>query len=106
MAWIVLLGAALFEVGWASLLPATDGFRRLAPTVLMLALLALSMLGLAYAARTIPIGTAYAVWVGIGAAGTVVIGIAVHGDPAGAARVLFLVLLLVSVVGLKLTGAH
>ena len=104
MAWIVLVVSGLFEVAWAVLLPATRTFTRPLPTVATLVCLVLSMVGLAFAARTLPIGTAYAVWVGIGAAGTVAFGILVHHDPVNAARLAFLGLLLVSIVGLKATS--
>lgn len=104
MSWILLVVAGALEVGWASLLPVTDGFTRPAPTALFLLMLTASMLGLAKATQTIPIGTGYAVWVGIGAAGTAVVGIAVHGDPATPARAGFLALLVLSIVGLKLAS--
>ena len=104
MAWIVLVLAGLFEVGWAVLLPATRTFTRPVPTVATLVCLAVSMVGLAFAARTVPIGTAYAVWVGIGVAGTVAFGIVVHHDPVSPVRLGFLALLGVSVVGLRATS--
>lgn len=101
MSWVLLVIAGALEVGWASMLPATHGLTRPGPTALFLVLLTASMLGLAKATQTIPIGTGYAVWVGIGAVGTAAIGIAVHGDPATPARVGFLALLIVSIIGLK-----
>jgi quaternary ammonium compound-resistance protein SugE len=105
--WILLVVAGLLEVAWASTLPATDGLSRPAPTALFLALLAASMVALAKASEDIPLGTAYAVWVGIGAVGAAVVGIAAHGDPATPARIGFLALLVVAIVGLKATGgAH
>ena len=104
MAWLILVGAGLFEVAWAVLLPATRTFTRPLPTVATLVCLAVSMAGLAVAVRTLPVGTAYAVWVGIGAAGAVVFGILVHHDPVQPARVAFLALLVVSIVGLKATS--
>ena len=104
MPWILLVIAGLLEVAWASVLPATSGLTRLWPTVGFLALLAGSMVLLARAAEEIPVGTAYGVWVGIGAIGAAIVGIAVHGDPASPARVGFLALLVVAVVGLKLTA--
>jgi quaternary ammonium compound-resistance protein SugE len=105
MSWFLLVVAGLLEVAWASVLPSTAGLTRLLPTAAFLGLLAASMFLLAKAAETIPLGTAYGVWVGIGAVGAAVVGIAVHGDPAGPARIAFLVLLVVSVVGLKATSA-
>ncbi len=105
MSWILLVVAGLLEVAWASALPATDGLSRPAPTALFLALLAASMVALSKASEEIPLGTAYGVWVGIGAVGAAAVGIAVHGDPATPARIFFLALLVVAIVGLKVTGA-
>jgi len=104
MAWFVLVAAGLLEVAWASVLPSTEGLTRPVPTAAFLVLLAASMIGLAKATETIPLGTAYGVWVGIGAVGAALVGIAVHGDPATPARVAFLALLIVAIVGLKATG--
>lgn len=104
MAWLLLIIAGLLETGWAIGLKHTDGFTKLWPSVLTIAGIALSMFLLAVAARTLPIGTAYPVWVGIGAAGAVVLGIVMLGEPAGWARLFFLALLLVAIVGLKVTG--
>jgi len=106
MAWLILVISGLLEVGWASSLPATHGFTRPLPTVLVLVLIAASMTGLAIAARSIPIGTAYAVWVGIGALGTVLAGVLVYHEPVTLARAMFVAMLLASVIGLRLTGAH
>jgi quaternary ammonium compound-resistance protein SugE len=106
MPWVLLVIAGLLEVGWAAVLPATHGLSRLVPTAGFLVLLAGSMLALAVAAREIPLGTAYSVWVGIGAVGAAVVGMVWHGDPATPLRVAFLSLLVVSIVGLKLTGGH
>lgn len=104
MSWILLIVAGLLEVAWAAALPATRGLTRPGPTALFLVALAGSMYLLARATRTIPLGTAYVVWVGIGALGAALVGLAFHGDPATPARLGFLTLLLVSVVGLKLTS--
>ena len=106
MAWVLLVVAGLLEVGWASVMPATHGLTRPLPTVGFVVLLVASMLMLSAATRTIPLGTAYAVWVGIGAVGAALVGIVVHGDPATPARVLFLALLVLAVIGLKTTSAH
>jgi quaternary ammonium compound-resistance protein SugE len=103
-AWTWLVIAGLFETGWAIGLKYTDGFTRLVPSALTLSALAASMVLLARAARELPIGTAYAVWVGIGALGAAVLGIFLFGEPASAPRLGFLALLLVSIVGLKLTA--
>lgn len=106
MAWILLVVAGVLEVAWAAVLPATNGLTRPGPTAGFLALLALSMVALAKAAETIPIGTAYAVWVGIGAVGASIVGIAAHGDPATPVRLGFLVLLVVAIIGLKLSSGQ
>lgn len=106
VSWVLLVVAGLLEVAWASLLPHTHGLTRLVPTVGFLVLLAASMYALAKAAETIPLGTAYGVWVGIGAVGAAVVGIAYHGDPASPARIAFLVLLVVAIGGLKATSGH
>jgi quaternary ammonium compound-resistance protein SugE len=106
MAWILLLVAGLLEVGWSSGMKYTDGFTRLVPSVLTGAGIAASMVLLSYAAKSLPIGTAYGVWVGIGAAGAAVLGMVVLGEPATAARIFFVCLLLVAVVGLKVTSGH
>jgi quaternary ammonium compound-resistance protein SugE len=104
MAWIYLLIAGLLEVAWAIGLKYTDGLRRPAPTLFTAVALVASMWLLALAARELPIGTAYAVWVGIGATGAAVLGVVLLGEPLTAARAAFLALLVVSIVGLKLTA--
>jgi quaternary ammonium compound-resistance protein SugE len=104
MAWLWLLIAGLLETGWAIGLKYTDGFTKFWPSALTIAGIVVSMFLLSVAARTLPIGTAYPVWVGIGAAGAVILGIFVLGEPASAARLFFLTLLLVAIVGLKMTG--
>ncbi|CAL9537917.1 MULTISPECIES: DMT family transporter [Streptomyces] len=106
MAWVLLVVAGLLEVGWAIGLKYTEGFTRLVPSVLTGAGIVASMVLLSYAARTLPIGTAYGVWVGIGAAGAAVMGMLVLGEPVTAARVFFISLLVVAVVGLKATSGH
>ncbi|MFH9963885.1 quaternary ammonium compound efflux SMR transporter SugE [Streptomyces mirabilis] len=106
MAWILLLVAGLLEVGWSIGMKYTDGFTRLVPSVLTGAGIIASMVLLSYAAKSLPIGTAYGVWVGIGAAGAAVLGMLVLGEPATAARIFFVCLLLMAVVGLKVTSGH
>ncbi|MEV4440106.1 multidrug efflux SMR transporter [Streptomyces sp. NPDC049577] len=106
MAWVLLVVAGLLEVGWAVGLKHSEGFTRPWPSVLTVAGIVASMLLLARAARELPIGTAYGVWVGIGAAGAAVLGMTVLGEPVTAWRVFFVVLLLVAVVGLKVTSGH
>jgi quaternary ammonium compound-resistance protein SugE len=104
MAWMMLFVAGLFETGWAIGLKYTEGFTRLGPTVLTAIALLISMVLLGLAARDLPIGTAYAVWVGIGALGAAVLGVVLFDEPVTAPRIAFLTLLLVSIVGLRLTG--
>ena len=106
MPWILLIAAGLLEVGWASVLPSTHGFTRPWPTALFIALLAGSMALLARATQSIPVGTAYAVWVGIGAVGAALVGIVGRGESTGTARLAFLGLLVVAIVGLKAVGSH
>lgn len=104
MPWLALLLAGLLEICWAVGLKYTDGFRRPLPSVLVIIAIAASMFLLSWAARTLPIGTAYAIWVGIGALGAAILGVALFDEPITAARVGFLLLLLVSIVGLKITS--
>ncbi|MGY0067588.1 DMT family transporter [Streptomyces sp. QTS137] len=106
MAWVLLVVAGLLEVGWAVGMKYTEGFTRPVPSLLTGAGIVASMVLLSYAAKTLPIGTAYGVWVGIGAAGAAVLGMAVLGEPVTAARIFFVCLLVVAVVGLKATSGH
>lgn len=101
MAWLVLIVSGFLETVWAVALESSKGFTRLVPSLVFGVALLFSMGGLAYAMRTIPIGTGYAVWVGIGAVGTAVYGMAVLGDAVTAARVACLLLIVSGVVGLK-----
>jgi quaternary ammonium compound-resistance protein SugE len=101
MAWLVLLVSGVLETVWAVALTNSKGFSRLVPTLVFAVALALSMGGLAYAMRSVPIGTGYAVWVGIGAIGTALYGMTALGDPATAARIGCLLLIVSGVVGLK-----
>ena len=102
MAWIVLLVAGIMEVGWAVGLKYTDGFTRLWPTVATGAALVASMGLLGMALRTLPLGTAYAVWTGIGTVGTAVLGIVLFREPATAMRLVCIGLIVAGIVGLKL----
>ena len=104
MAWLMLFIAGLFEIGWAIGLKYTEGFSRLWPTVWTLAAMAVSVWLLGVAVRTLPVGTAYAVWTGIGAVGTVLLGMALFGDPVNAARLLCVGLIVAGILGLKLSG--
>ncbi|HEX8667752.1 MAG TPA: multidrug efflux SMR transporter [Allosphingosinicella sp.] len=105
MAWLLLCIGGLFEVGFTTSLRFVEGFRNLPWTLAFLVSVTLSMGLLEYAARTIPMGTAYAVWGGIGAAGTVIVGIWWFGEPAGSLRILLLLALIGCIVGLRLTAA-
>jgi quaternary ammonium compound-resistance protein SugE len=104
VSWALVVLAGLFEVCWAIGLKYTEGFTRLWPTVFTLITLVVSMILLAKAAANLPIGTAYGVWVGIGAMGAALLGIVLFKEPVTPARVFFLILLLVSIVGLKWTS--
>jgi quaternary ammonium compound-resistance protein SugE len=103
MPWVLLIIAGLLEVCWAIGLKYTEGFTRPLPSVLTIIAIIASMVLLSLAARSLPIGTAYAVWVGIGALGAAILGIVLFREPVTAARVFFLALLLTSIIGLKLT---
>lgn len=105
MAWVLLFLAGILETAWAIGLKYTHGFTRFWPSVLTGLAIAASMILLSLAARTLPISTAYAVWVGIGAAGTMLLGVAFLGEPASPARLFFFALLLIAIAGLKATSA-
>ncbi len=104
MAWIYLALAGVLEIGWAVGLKYTQGFTRPVPTVLTVASMVASLGLLGLALRSLPIGTAYAVWTGIGTIGTAALGIALFGEPATAARLACIALILVGIIGLKLVG--
>lgn len=106
MAWAYLVVAGLLEVVWAIGLKYTDGFRRPAATAVTVAAMVASMWLLGIAARVLPIGTAYAVWVGIGATGAAILGVVLFGEPLTPLRSVFLALLVLAIVGLKLTAAQ
>ena len=101
-AWLVLLLAGLCEVGWAVGLKFTDGFSRLLPSVLTVALMAASVLLLAWSLKTLPVGTAYAVWTGIGAVGTALLGIWLFGESREVLRLVCIGLIVAGILGLKL----
>jgi quaternary ammonium compound-resistance protein SugE len=103
-AWMLLVAAGVLEVGWAVGLRYTEGFTRLVPSTLTIGTMVASMYLLAQAVRTIPVGTGYAVWTGIGAVGTAIFGIAVLGEPRHAARIVSLLLIVVGILGLKLSS--
>ena len=104
MAWVVLFVAGLFEIGWAVGLKYTDGFTRLWPTVGTAVALVASMSLLGLALRALPLGTAYAVWTGIGSIGTAVLGIVLFREPATAMRLACIGLIVAGIVGLKLAA--
>ena len=104
MSWIILFIAGLFEIGWAIGLKYTHGFTRLWPTLGTVAAMAISVALLGLAMRELPVGTAYAVWTGIGAVGTVILGIVLFHDPANAARLICVGLIVAGIIGLKLSS--
>ncbi len=104
MAWIYLLVAGLLEIGWAIGLKYTAGFTKLVPTVLTAGSMVASVVLLGLAVRTLPLGTAYAVWTGIGTVGTVILGIVLFAEPATAIRVGCIALIIAGIAGLKLTA--
>lgn len=101
MAWIYLIVAGLFEIAWAMGMKFTDGFSKLWPTVAVLALMGMSVYFLSLAVKTLPVGTAYAVWTGIGIAGTSILGMVWFDEPVSLIRLVLIFLILASVVGLK-----
>ena len=103
--WIILVIAGLFEIGWAIGLKYTQGFTRLWPTLGTVGAMVISVGLLGVAMRELPVGTAYAVWTGIGAVGTVILGIVLFGDPANAPRLVCVGLIVAGILGLKLTSA-
>ena len=105
MAWLYLILAGLFEIGWAIGLKYTQGFTRLWPTLGTVGAMVISVGLLGVAMRELPVGTAYAVWTGIGAVGTVILGIVLFGDPANAPRLVCVGLIVAGILGLKLTSA-
>ncbi len=106
MAWLYLCLAGLFEIGFASAIKPMDGHKHLGWTLVFYVCVILSFSFLEHAARTLPIGTAYAVWTGIGGVGVAIIGIVFLGDPVNFWRIVFLTLLISSLIGLKLTSGH
>jgi quaternary ammonium compound-resistance protein SugE len=105
MAWVYLVIAGIFEVVWAMGLKYSHGFTKLWPTLITLGGMVISFYLLSLATKTLPMGTAYAVWTGIGALGAVLMGILLLGEPVNVLRIVFLGFILVGIVGLKLTSA-
>jgi quaternary ammonium compound-resistance protein SugE len=104
MAWIYLFAAGLFEIGWAVGMKYTHGFTRLEPSLLTLASMAVSLGLLGLALKTLPLGTAYAIWTGIGTIGTVILGIVLFSEPAEAVRLACIGLIVAGILGLKLVS--
>ena len=102
MAWILLVLAGLFEVGWAIGLKYTEGFSRLWPTIWTALAMITSLWLLGVAMKSLPVGTAYSVWVGVGAVGTVILGIVLLGEPANASRLISVALIVAGIIGLKI----
>lgn len=105
MSWTILLIAGLFECAWAIGLKYTDGFSRFWPSAFTVTAMVISVVLLGIAMRNLPVGTAYAVWTGIGAVGTVILGIVLFSEPANAARLVCVGLIVAGILGLKLTSA-
>ena len=102
MAWTILVLAGLFEVGWAIGLKYTEGFSRLWPTIWTALAMIISLWLLGIAMKSLPVGTAYSIWVGVGSVGTVILGIVLLGEPANAPRLISVALIVAGIIGLKL----
>ena len=105
MAWVILFASAIFEAVWATAMGASEGFSRPGPTIVFVVALVISMAGLGWAARTLPIGTAYATWVGTGAALTVIYAMATGTETVSTGKIIFLIGIIGCIVGLKLLPA-
>lgn len=106
MAWLVLLCAGLLEIGWAIGLKYSAGFTRFTPSLLTIICMAASLALLGVALKTLPLGTAYAIWTGIGTVGTALLGIALLGEPVDAMRLGCIALIITGIIGLKLMSPH
>jgi quaternary ammonium compound-resistance protein SugE len=106
MAWIYLVIAGIFEIVWAIGLKYTEGFTKAVPSLITLVGMAISFYFLSMAVKTLPIGTAYAIWTGIGAAGAVILGIVLFGEPRNLLRLMFVAFILVGIIGLKATSGN
>lgn len=104
MNWIILLLAGVFEFGWTIGLKYSDGFTRLWPSVLTLLAMIISFIGLGWAMKTLPVGTAYSVWVGVGVVGTVILGAVLFNESLGPMRIASILLILAGIIGLKLSS--
>jgi len=105
MNWIYLIVAGILEIGWAIGLKYTEGWSKLYPSLITIALMIASFQFLSMALKTLPIGTAYAIWTGIGAVGTAILGMIIFDEPRDLSRILCILLIVVGIVGLKLTSA-
>ncbi|EOR07361.1 DMT family transporter [Acinetobacter tibetensis] len=105
MAWIVLIFAGIFEIVWAYSMKLSEGFTRIGPSIITLIFMILSFALLAYAMRTLPLGTAYTIWTGIGAIGSFLVGIFILGEPATAMRMLAAILIISGLVLMKLSSS-
>lgn len=106
MAWLLLFIAGLFEIGWAIGLKYTEGFTKFWPSVATLTAMTLSVVLLGIAMKSLPVGTSYAVWVGVGAVGTAILGMVLFAEPATLGRIASLSLIVAGIVGLKLSSGH
>jgi quaternary ammonium compound-resistance protein SugE len=106
MAWIILVVAGMLEVGWAVGLKYTEGFTRLWPSIATLSAMGASVALMGVAVRTLPVGTVYAVWTGIGTIGTVIVGIVFFGEPASLVRLFCVLMIFSGIIGLKLVTSH
>ncbi len=104
MAWVILVIAGLFETGWAIGLKYTEGFSRLWPTIWTILAMIVSLWLLGIAMKSLPVGTAYSIWVGVGAVGTVILGIVLLGEPANVGRLISITLIIAGIIGLKLAS--
>ena len=105
MNWLILIVAGLFEVGWAIGLKYTEGFTRFWPTLWTIGAIIISLGLLGVAMKGLPVGTAYSIWVGVGAVGTVILGIVLQGEPASLSRMISVLLIVVGIIGLKLSSS-
>lgn len=105
MAWVILVLAGLFETGWAIGLKFTEGFTRLWPTIWTILAMIVSLWLLGIAIKSLPVGAAYSIWVGVGAVGTVILGIVLLGEPANAGRLISIAFIIAGIIGLKLSSA-
>ena len=104
MAWVILVIAGLFETGWAIGLKYTEGFTRLWPTIWTILAMIVSLWLLGIAMKSLPVGTAYSIWVGVGAVGTVILGIVLLGEPANAGRLISITFIIAGIIGLKIAS--